>query len=123
MNDQTPESSNDHRLARSGGWVGGAILIALGVLLLAQNMMGFYLHNWWALFILIPAAGAFGRALTQYRSAGGRVTGQARGSFLGGIILTLVAATFLFGLSWTILGPIVLVLIGVSLLMGATLPQ
>ena len=123
MNEQIPESSNDHRLARSGGWVGGAILIALGVLLLAQNMMGFYLHNWWALFILIPAAGAFGRALTQYRSAGGRLTGQARGSFLGGVILTMIAATFLFGLSWTILGPALLILVGASLLINSVQPE
>jgi hypothetical protein len=42
----------------SNGWFGVA-LIALGMLFLVQNYLGYELRNWWALFILIPAIGSF----------------------------------------------------------------
>jgi hypothetical protein len=40
-----------------GSWLPGMILILLGGIFLAQNYFGATLHNWWALFILIPAIG------------------------------------------------------------------
>ena len=42
-------------------WLGAA-LIALGVAFFAGSYFGYELRNWWALFILIPAVGAFGGA-------------------------------------------------------------
>ncbi len=120
-NEPTTQSENferrrDHRLAYTSGWIGGAILIALGILLLLQNLTGFSLDNWWALFILIPAAGAFGRAWQGYQNAGGRLSGEAGRSLFGGILLLLITAIFLFGWSWTIFGPALLILAGASLL-------
>ncbi len=50
---------------RDGGWSGswfGFALIAVGVLFLVQNYLGYELHNWWALFVLIPAVGFFSSA-------------------------------------------------------------
>src|SRR5512137_1892101 len=62
------------RGSRSGGaWVMGAILIIIGIVFLLQNMNVFILNNWWALFILIPAVGAFGAAWRSYQDAGGRL--------------------------------------------------
>ena len=56
----------ERRAARRGRygsrWIGGAVLIALGIILLLSSLGSFYLENWWALFILIPAIGAFGNA-------------------------------------------------------------
>jgi hypothetical protein len=106
----------DRRLARTGGWLGGAVLVALGVVLLMQNVTGFDLGNWWALFILIPAAGALVRAWQSYREAGGRLNARARSALFGGVILVLIAAAFLFGADWTLLGPAVLILVGGLLL-------
>jgi hypothetical protein len=110
------------RAARPGGaWMGGAILIAVGVLLMLQNLGATVFKNWWALFILIPAVGALGNAWRAYQEAG-YLNGQARGSLIGGIVLAMVTAVFLFELNWGILGPVILILAGAGLLINAMLP-
>jgi hypothetical protein len=100
------------------GWVAGVILIVLGLAFLLQNTVNFTipLKNWWALFILIPAAGAFDTAIRTYQSAGNRLTAPARSSLLVGLVLTLVTAAFLFGLNWTYFGPILIILTGIGIL-------
>jgi hypothetical protein len=112
----------ERRLARDGGgWIGGAILIVVGVVILLQNFTTFTLYNWWALFILLPAVGAFGNAWRIYQ-ADGRLTASARANLIGGIILTMVAAIFLLNLNWTILGPVLLILTGLGFVLNAFLP-
>lgn len=106
-----------------GAWIGGAILIVIGVLFLLQNWVVISLENWWALFILIPAVGAFGAAWRSYEDAGGRLTASGRGSLIGGLILTMITAIFLFNLDWGILGPILIILVGFGLLLNAFLPS
>ena len=86
-----------------------------------QNLTSFYFENWWALFILIPAAGAFGNAWRTYRSSQ-RSTAPARASLISGIVLTMVAAIFLFNLNWTVIGPVLLILAGLGLLINVILP-
>jgi hypothetical protein len=111
-----------NRRTHASGWAGGAILIGIGLILLFQNLGGSSLENWWALFILIPAAGAFGRAWSAYQSSGARITAQVRSSFFSGLVLTMVAAIFLLNLNWIILGPVLLILAGAGLLINAMLP-
>jgi hypothetical protein len=113
--------SGEGSLSR-GTWVGGAILIGLGIVLMLQNTGTILLNNWWALFILLPAAGAFGNAWRTYQSSGGHLTAPARASFIGGIAFTLVAAIFLFNLNWTILGPVLIILVGIGIFINAILP-
>jgi hypothetical protein len=110
------------RGGRSGAWVVGAILIIIGIVFLLQNMNIFILTNWWALFILLPAVGAFTAAWRSYQDAGGRLTAGARGSLIGGLVLVLVAGVFLFGLNWGVVGPLLIVLAGIGLLLNAFLP-
>jgi hypothetical protein len=117
------ERRHGRRLAHPSGWIGGAILIVLGIFLLLQNLTGCSLNNWWALFILLPAVGAFGRAWQGYQNAGGRLSGEAGRSLFGGIILLLITAIFLFGWSWTIFGPALLILLGASLLLTSAFPK
>jgi hypothetical protein len=131
MDDQTPNNQtqtqpeptdygSERRANRSGnGWIGGAVLIAVGIILLLQNMGNYYLNNWWALFILIPAVGAFSTAWRAYQESGNRLTSRVRGSLFGGSIMVLITFMFLFNLNWTIFGPILLVLAGAGLLVGA----
>jgi hypothetical protein len=107
----------------SGGWVGGAILIGLGLLLLLQNLGGLQLENWWALFILIPAIGGLGAAWSNYQEAGGRMTRHVRSSLFGALILILVTAIFLFNLDWFIFGPLLLILGGGILLLNTVIPE
>jgi hypothetical protein len=112
------------RSARGGfGWLGGAILIGVGLILMLQNL-GYTLinlTNWWALFILLPAIGAFGAAWRSYQ-VDGRLSMGARSSLVGGLILVLIAAIFLFGLDWGLLGPVVIILAGAGLLLNTVLP-
>jgi predicted secreted protein len=109
------------RAGRSSSWVVGAVLILVGIFIMLQNLTAFQLNNWWALFILIPAVGAFANAWRTYQN-GGTLSAPARASLISGFILTMVAAIFLLNLNWTILGPVLLILAGVGLLINVALP-
>jgi cation transport ATPase len=141
MNEQTPindpeplerrearRQRREERLAnssRTGTWTVGLILILLGGMFLMRNMgtFNFPLHNWWALFILIPAIGAIDTALRTYRNAGDQWNASARGSMGVGIVLTFVTLMFLFDLSWTYFGPALIILAGIGILVNAGLRQ
>lgn len=141
MNDQSPvnqpldrhEARRQRREARraalgarsSGGtWVAGLILILLGTAFLMQNMGTFSIpfRNWWALFILMPAIGAFSRAFRVYKHADNRLTTQARNSLFVGLILTIVSGLFLFDLNWSLFGPLLIILVGLGILLNNMLP-
>jgi hypothetical protein len=111
-----------NRRAQGTGWIGGVILLLLGGVLLLQNFGVVYAFNWWALFILIPAVGAFGAAWAAYRQTG-RLGAAARGSLIGGIVLSMVAAAFLFNLNWALVGPALLILAGFGILVNVMLPN
>lgn len=116
-------SMPERRIRRSsGGWVFGLILIGLGILLTVQNFSGFQLNNWWALFILLPAIGAFTAAWNNYKEAG-RITGGVRASIFGGLVLCVVCAAFLFSMDWAILGPALIIAAGVGILINISLPK
>jgi hypothetical protein len=139
MNDQTsirePESLDrraarrqrrEQRLAdpsRGGAWVTGFILIVLGTMFLLRNngMSYIPLRNWWALFILIPAIGAFDSALRTYRNAGNQLTAPARSSLLVGTVLAFVTIMFLFDISWAVFGPILIILVGIAIILNYAL--
>jgi len=121
---QRREERRAARGGRNGGaWVGGAVLIILGIVFLLQNTGAFSLENWWALFILIPARGAFGRAWRTYQDAGGRITAAVRSALIGGVVLTMVSAAFLFNLNWGLLAPVLILLAGIGLLINGLLPR
>jgi hypothetical protein len=121
---ETPVSQpRRHVRSHSRGWAGGVILISLGILLLMQNLAGFHLNNWWALFILIPALGGLGAAWSNYQEAGGRLTRAVRSALFGALILFIVTAIFLFNLEWFIFGPLLLILAGGGLLLNIVLPE
>ena len=64
MNDNVTQNNYyDRRAARrqrrmerrGGSWLGGLLLIGLGILLLIQNTGTISFGRWWSLLILIPA--------------------------------------------------------------------
>lgn len=112
------QERQERRAARgNNAWIFGVILVLIGGLLFLQNMNMFTLHNWWALFILIPGFGALAGAWRMFRDTG-EVTGGVIGALLLGVVLVGMAAVFVLDLSldWTRVFPVVLVLIGVLLL-------
>jgi hypothetical protein len=132
MTDQTPPPSPDWRDQRreerwqrhadrwggNGAWVGGTVLIVLGVLFLANNLGVFLPHNWWAVFLLIPAAGSFGSAWSMYQRSGQKVTAGVRGAIVGGVILVALAVAFFFDFDWGKYWPVILILLGIAVLGG-----
>jgi phosphatidylserine synthase len=106
--------------SRASGWIFGLVLITLGGLFILQNLTGFEFHNWWALFILIPAISSFVSAWNGYQSEH-RFTQHVRSSLVGGFILLLITLAFLFTFSWTLLWPLILVLAGVGILINGLL--
>ncbi len=117
------EERRQGRTQRGGGaWVGGAMLILLGLILAGQNMNLLAFENWWALFILLPAIGSFATAWRVYQ-AEGRFTMRARSAAIIGLIFTLAAAMFLLEMDWTTFGPVLLILAGIAILVNALLPD
>ena len=108
------------RRARGGSWIAGLVLILLGTVFLLRNTstFNFPLNNWWALFILIPAIGAFDSAVRLYRGADNQLTAPARGSLLVGVVLAFITVSFLFNLDLAVFGPVMIILIGIALLAG-----
>jgi len=108
---------------RSDTWIWGVILIVLGGLFLAQNLLvSFRLVNWWAIFILLPAAGSFVSAWRQYQESG-RLNGGARRSLFGGLIFTVVAAIFLLNLDLGKFWPVFVIAAGLAVMTNALLPD
>lgn len=103
-------------------WIWGIVLILVGGFFLLQNFTTFYLQNWWAVFILIPAFGSFANAWRQYQEAG-RFSGGVRKSVFGGLIFTLVAAIFLFNLNFGLLWPVLLIGAGLAVVANALLGE
>ena len=114
------ETTPDEHQRPSMAWVPGLVLIGIGVIFLLNNFTNFELDNWWALFILIPAFGALGNFWRVWRGEG-RMTGDARGSLIGGLIMLFVAAVFLFSLNWGAVWPVFLIIAGLGALLSGLL--
>jgi len=106
-----PPSTN-----RTGPVIGGIVLIGLGVIFLLQNIGWFYIGNWWALFILLGTAGAWGSAWHIYQKNGQRITQAVIGNFIGGLFPLAIALIFLFNLDWSVIWPVFLIIAGLGVL-------
>ncbi len=108
------------RRASRSPWIGGAILILLGVIFLLASLNLLQTYNWWALFILIPAIAFFASAWGLSQAGGLRA---ARSALIAGIFFTLLAGVLFFGVAWEIALPAVLIAGGVALLLNALWPR
>jgi drug/metabolite transporter (DMT)-like permease len=109
----------EERWDGDGAWIGGTILIVLGVILLARNLGYFLPHNWWAVFLLIPAAGSFGSAWSMYQRNGRQMSAAVRGAAVGGVILVLLTFLFFIDFDWGKYWPVILILLGIAALGGS----
>jgi hypothetical protein len=103
-------------------WVGMALVIVGGMLLL--DNMGIHLFwfnvNWWALFMLIPAAMILNKGYQGYLANGQQFEGEARRQLIIGGVIAAMAIFFLFGLNTVMLWPALLILAGALLLINTT---
>jgi len=100
----------------NNSWIGGGILILLGVIFLLQNAGVFFVQNWWAVFILIPALGSLWTAYSLYRNTGEPGNPAFVGSLVIGTLLLLLALGFLFGIDAGFFLPVALILGGIAVL-------
>jgi hypothetical protein len=118
MSDLRPDEEYRRRHRHGeGAWVGAVILIAVGAIFLLRNM-GFPLpHHWWALFLLIPAGASLAAAWRVY-VRDGQVNSAVIGSLFGAAILIGLMLIFLLdvAVNWDLLWPVVLIVLGLSLL-------
>lgn len=105
---------------RNDKWVGGVILIGIGLVFLLQNIASFAFHNWWALFILIPGIASLVNAWQNYHEDG-RFSERARGPFIGGLILIFITSIFIFGWNWGTVWPVFLIIGGFAALLKGVL--
>jgi hypothetical protein len=113
---------SERRSGAHDSWIWGIVLIVLGGVFLLQNITPFRLVNWWAVFILIPAAGSFASAWRRYKDDG-RLSSGARGALFGGLIFSVVAAIFLFNLDLGQLWPIFIIAAGLAVMVNSLLPD
>lgn len=103
-------------------WIGlGAMYLGLGFL--ADNLHWlnpqayFGQYKWWAVAILISGIGALINALVVL-ARGGKFSGTAFGLTVFGLLVTATGVVALFGISWNLLGPIMLIVVGLSVMLG-----
>src|SRR6267378_8325233 len=99
--------------SRYGAWIPGLVLIGLGLIFSAQNYLGQEIHNWWALFIVIPVFFTLERGYASLQA--GR-SAEAVGQLIGALVLVALIVIFLFDLPFGQLWPIFLIIGGLSLL-------
>lgn len=96
----------------------GLGMILLGLLL--WMLRAGHLHNWWASFILLPAAGSFLGAYLLLRRT--HHIGFASANLIfGGTTILAVALIFLLGLSWRTTWPVFVLLPGLQMYTNGSL--
>lgn len=113
---QREENSQRHMNRRSNSWAGGALLLALGILLLLQQTGLLSSFRWWGVLILIPAGAAFINAWREFQAGGSQFNRRVGGLLTAGLIMTALTVMVVFNLNWNWLGPALLVAAGVIIL-------
>lgn len=99
-------------------WIFGIILTLVGAILLMKNTGVLpHIENWWVLFILIPASAGYSAAFKELRNTG-TMQQKTRSGLIFSVLLTVVAAIFLFQLDIRIFGPMLLILFGLSIFLN-----
>ena len=113
---------DSRRGMRGGAPIGGLIILVIGAVLLAQNM-GYHLpQHWWAALLLIPAGGALVSAARFWR-VDNRFSSRVIAALTGGIVFLFVACSIFFGMNWSFLWPVLLILVGAGLMARSYWPR
>ena len=101
------------------GWgglpIGGFIVLAIGVVLLAGNLGMSVPHNWWAVLILVPAVAALVNAIRFYRQDGPQ-SPRVMGSAIGGLVMLALAFALFFDVGLGLFWPVIVIVVGVAII-------
>lgn len=115
----TDQSSNDHETKKHkhdpfSGLTGGLILILLGILFLLTTMDYLSWSNWWQYFLL--GLGAIMILEALIRLIAPRAEKSVSGKLIGGSILLIIGASFVYGLvTWW---PLILIGVGIIIIVS-----
>ncbi len=113
------DANNKPAPARSQGLMTGLVVIAIGLYFLLRNLGVdlplFYMHNWWALFILIAAIGPLTQAIRAWR-ASGRFDARVGRPALSAVIIISIALMFLLDVRWELWWPVFVIYGGLWML-------
>ena len=120
MEEHKTNNSNDKR--SSSLWIGLIFIFGgIAVLLNQLNLLPFEL-NWWALFIMLPAAGFLSRAYNRFRSNEYLFSMDAAIPALIGLFLVTLSFSLLVGaawnINWSLFWPVIIILIGLGMIFG-----
>ena len=100
-----------------GSWIWGVILVALGIVFLLENFGIKVPQNWWAVFLVLPGIGVLWSAWRMYQHDG-RLTRSIVSTTVVGGVLVLFGLSFLAGIDWGVLWPLVLIVLGLGIVAG-----
>ena len=94
------------------------VFIAVGVVLVASNVVGFEFQNWWALFLLIPIS-QFAKSIYDDYQENGTVTARSTGAIITTLAISAAAVIFLVdAITWGMVWPIGLIFAGIAIYFG-----
>ena len=118
--EENHESKHGMHRQSSSIWMGLIFIFGGAAVLLNQlDILPFEL-NWWALFILMPAAGFLNSAYRRYQSNDNRLSQDVFFPGFMGLFMVFLSVSLLIGSTWNInwgmLWPIILIVIGAGML-------
>lgn len=105
---------------RGGSWIWGLILVGLGIVFLLENFGVKVPGNWWAIFLVLPGIGVMWSAWRMYQQGEG-LTRSVVSTAVVGTVLVAFGLSFLAGVDWGVLWPIVLILLGLGVVLGGNI--
>lgn len=102
---------------RAPGVTAGLTLLALGAAALVGTVFDHPLDSLWSVVLFLPAAAALLNAWRTARSSGS-VTPVAVRYAVSGALLSLLGVTVLLHLSWDVMRPLMVMLLGTAALTG-----
>jgi len=95
----------------------GISVVLVGLTFLLQEAGVVHLDNWWAIFLVVPAAGSFVNVVRRYRQEG-QVSRKVTAPLISGVATLILAVFFLFNMDIGKLWPVFVILAGISILFG-----
>ena len=120
---EEPEKTNKENGKRSSSlWIG--LIFVFGGIAVLLNQFGIlpFELNWWALFIMMPAAGFLSGAYNRFRSHGNAFSMDVAFTALIGLFLVALSFSLLVGaawnINWSLFWPMIIILIGLGMIFG-----
>jgi len=122
MEENKSNNGNSNRGPSSNIWIGLVFIGGGAIVLLNQTGILSLELNWWAFFILFPAFGALSGAYNRYRATNNLFDMGVMMPALIGLFMVALTFNFLFGdlwnINWNLYWPIILIIIGLSMIFG-----